>query len=100
MTRRPDSPALYEVRLEGHLDEHWSTWFDGMAVTRADDGTTTLRGLLVDQAALHGLLAKVRDLGARLMSVEVVPDRVLRLPAPPPALRRRRSRIDQVGDLP
>ena len=74
MTRRSDSPAHYEVRLEGHLDEHWSTWFDGMAVTRADDGTTTLRGLLVDQAALHGLLAKVRDIGASLMSVEVVAD--------------------------
>jgi len=74
MTRRSDSPATYEVRLEGHLDEHWSTWFDGMAVIRADDGTTTLRGLLVDQAALHGLLAKVRDLGASVMSVEVVAD--------------------------
>ena len=74
MTRRSDSPVLYEIRLEGHLDQHWSTWFDGMSVTRADDGTTTLRGLLVDQAALHGLLAKVRDLGASLMSVEVVAD--------------------------
>ena len=74
MTRRSNSSALYEVRLEGHLDEHWSTWFDGMAVTRADDGTTTLRGRLVDQAALHGLLVKVRDLGARLLSVEVVAD--------------------------
>lgn len=72
MTRRSDSPVLYEIRLEGHLDQHWSTWFDGMSVTRADDGTTTLRGLLVDQAALHGLLAKVRDLGASLIAVEVV----------------------------
>ena len=74
MTRRSDSPVAYEIRLEGHLDEHWSTWFDGMSVAREDDGTTTLRGFLVDQAALHGLLAKVRDLGASLMSVEVVPD--------------------------
>jgi hypothetical protein len=74
MTRRLDSPVLYEIRLDGHLDEHWSTWFDGMSVSRADDGTTTLRGLLVDQAALHGLLAKVRDLGAGLVSVEVVAD--------------------------
>jgi len=72
MIRRSDSPVLYEIRLEGHLDEHWSTWFDGMAVTRANDGTTTLRGLLVDQAALHGLLTKVRDLGASLIAVEVV----------------------------
>jgi hypothetical protein len=74
MTRRLDSPVLYEIRLDGHLDAHWSTWFDGMSVTRADDGTTTLRGLLADQAALHGLLAKVRDLGASLVSVEVVAD--------------------------
>jgi hypothetical protein len=74
MTRRADRPTVYDVRLDGHLDEHWSTWFDGMAVTRADDGTTTLRGLLVDQAALHGLLAKVRDLGASLLSVEAVAD--------------------------
>ena len=72
MTRRSNSPALYEVRLEGHLDEHWSTWFDGMAVTRADDGTTTLRGRLVDQAALHGLLAKIRDLGVTLIQLDVV----------------------------
>jgi len=72
MIRRSDSPVLYEIRLEGHLDEHWSTWFDGMAVTRANDGTTTLRGLLVDQVALHGLLTKVRDLGASLIAVEVV----------------------------
>jgi hypothetical protein len=74
MTRRADRPTVDDVRLDGHLDEHWSTWFDGMAVTRADDGTTTLRGLLVDQAALHGLLAKVRDLGASLLSVEAVAD--------------------------
>ena len=76
MNRRlgPHESASYELRVEGHLDEHWSTWFDGMAVTRADDGTTTLRGLLVDQAALHGLLAKVRDLGASLLSVEAVAD--------------------------
>ena len=73
MTRRSDSPAVYEVRLDGHLDEHWSTWFDGMAVTRVDDGTTTLRGPLVDQAALHGLIQKVRDLGLPLVSVIQTP---------------------------
>lgn len=86
MTRRSDSPACYEVRLEGHLDEYWSTWFDGMAVTLADDGTTTLRGLVLDQAALHGLLAKVRDLGASLMSVEVVDD-----PGASPNAQRRQA---------
>jgi hypothetical protein len=65
-------PTHYEIRVEGHLDEHWSLWFDGMAIVREDDGTTTLHGLVVDQAALHGLLAKVRDLGTTLMSVEVI----------------------------
>jgi hypothetical protein len=59
----------YELRIEGHLDDHWSTWFDGLTLTREDDGTTTLRGVVTDQAELHGLLAKVRDLGATLISV-------------------------------
>lgn len=71
MNRRPHAPVYYELRVENHLDEHWSTWFDGMALIREDDGTTTLRGLVADQAALHGLLAKVRDLGTTLISVEV-----------------------------
>lgn len=62
----------YELRVEGHLDEHWSGSFDGMALVREDGGTTTLRGLVADQAALHGHLAKVRDLGATLISVEVI----------------------------
>jgi hypothetical protein len=72
MSRRPHEPAPYELRVEGHLDEHWSTWFDGMSLSREDDGTTTLRGLVTDQAALHGLLAKVRDLGITLISVEAI----------------------------
>jgi hypothetical protein len=72
MNRRPHAPAQYALRLEGHLDDHWSTWFDGMALIREDDGTTTLRGLVTDQAALHGLLAKVRDLGTTLILVEVI----------------------------
>ena len=62
-------PRGYEFRIEGHLDEHWSTWFDGLALTHDDDGTTTLRGFVADQAELHGLLAKVRDLGVTLVSV-------------------------------
>ena len=64
-----DAPD-YELRIEGHLDEHWSTWFDGLTLVHEDDGSTTLRGAVADQAELHGLLAKVRDLGATLISVE------------------------------
>ena len=72
MSRGPRAPASYELRVEGHLDEHWSTWFGGMFLIHDDDGTTTLRGLVTDQAALHGLLAKVRDLGITLISVEAI----------------------------
>ena len=69
-TPGPHAPAHYELRVEGHLDEHWSTWFGGMALSHEDDGTTTIRGLVTDQAALHGLLAQVRDIGATLISVK------------------------------
>jgi hypothetical protein len=65
----PDLPAYYEFRVEGHLDARWSVWFGGLTLIRQDDGTTTLRGVVTDQAELHGLLAKVRDLGAPLLSV-------------------------------
>jgi hypothetical protein len=66
-------PATYEVRIAGRLDQHWSSWFGGLALTAEQDGTTTLCGVLPDQAALHGLLAKVRDLGVPLISVALVP---------------------------
>lgn len=74
MNTRPDrQPAgHYELRIDGHLGEHWSTWFDGLSLTHADDGTTILRGPVTDQAELHGLIAKVRDLGATLLAVNVV----------------------------
>ena len=65
----PSAPVRYELRIEGHLDEHWSSWFGGLAITHDEDGTTTLRGVVTDQSALHGLLAKVRDLGVTLVSV-------------------------------
>lgn len=65
----PDVPAAYELRVEGHLDQHWSTWFAGLTLTHQDDGTTTLTGSVRDQAELHGLLAKIRDLGTTLISV-------------------------------
>ncbi len=63
------APVCYELRIEGHLDEHWSAWFGGLAITHDEDGTTTLRGFVADQSELHGLLAKVRDLGVTLVSV-------------------------------
>lgn len=68
-----DEPGRCEIRLRGHLDARWSTWFDGLILTREQDGTTLLRGLVVDQAALHGLLQKVRDVGLPLVSVVHTP---------------------------
>ena len=65
----------YEIRVEGHLDIRWASWFDGLALAHETDGTTVLHGPVVDQAALHGLLQKVRDLGVPLVSViHVAPD--------------------------
>ena len=68
---------IYEVRVEGQLDERWREWFDGFTLTRGADGTTTLTGAVVDQAALHGLLRGIGDLGVTLISVNrwpVAPD--------------------------
>ena len=59
----------YEIRLKGHLDVRWADWFDGLTLTRESDGTTVLGGSVVDQAALHGVLGKVRDLGLPLIAV-------------------------------
>ncbi len=65
----------YEIRLEGHLEARWAAWFDGLSLTHETDGTTVIHGPVVDQAALHGLLQKVRDLGLPLVSVaQVEPD--------------------------
>jgi hypothetical protein len=64
----------YEIRIEGHLDTRWAAWFDGLALTHETDGTTVLHGPVVDQAALHGLLQRVRDLGLPLVSVIHEPD--------------------------
>jgi hypothetical protein len=66
----PRDPVGYVVRVAGHLDSHWSAWFGDFALTREADGTTSLRGFVADQAELHGLLVKVRDLGVTLLSVE------------------------------
>lgn len=59
----------YEIRLDGHLDTRWAAWFDGLGLTHESDGTTIIHGSVVDQAALHGLLQKVRDVGLPLVSV-------------------------------
>ncbi len=69
-----EEPARYELRISGHLDDHWSAWFGGSTLTCESDGTTTLRGPVVDQAALHGLLDRIRDLGVTLISVQAVSD--------------------------
>lgn len=67
-----DSPGRYEIRLKGHLDTRWATWFDGLSLIREGDGTTLIHGQVADQAALHGLLQKVRDVGLPLISVTQV----------------------------
>jgi hypothetical protein len=65
----------YEIRLKGHLDSRWAAWFDGLTLTSESDGTTLIRGQVVDQAALYGLLQKIRDMGLPLVSVtQVEPD--------------------------
>lgn len=69
----PHTATVYEIRLEGHLDEHWAAWFAGLTLVLEDDGTTSLTGVMADQAELHGRLAQVRDLGATLVSVSVRP---------------------------
>jgi len=65
----------YAIRVQGRLGPHWSAWFDGLDVSSAADGTTTIQGAVLDQAALHGLLQKVRDVGLPLVSLtQVHPD--------------------------
>ena len=68
----PSQPLVYEIRIKGHLDQQWTEWFEGLTITLEDNGDTLLTGHVVDQAALHGLLRKVRDLGMPLLSVDSV----------------------------
>ena len=70
-TPKEDRPGAgrYEIRLTGHLDAHWAAWFDGLTVSHEADGATLISGPIADQAALHGLLQRVRDLGLPLVSV-------------------------------
>ena len=65
----PGQSMAYQIRIKGHLGLQWTDWFGGLAITLADNGDTLLTGPVVDQAALHGLLRKVRDLGVPLLSV-------------------------------
>ena len=68
----PDEPMAYQIRLKGHLGREWTDWFEGLTITLEENGDTLLTGPVIDQAALHGLLKKVRDLGMTLLSVNRV----------------------------
>jgi hypothetical protein len=65
----PGQPIIYQIKIKGHLGSQWTDWFEGLTITLEDNGNTLLTGPVVDQAALHGLLRKVRDLGMPLVSV-------------------------------
>ncbi len=69
-------PQVYQIRLKGHLGSQWTDWFEDLTITLEEDGHTLLTGPVVDQAALHGLLKKVRDLGLPLISVNPVESRL------------------------
>ena len=64
-----DQPVVYQIMIKGHLGRQWTDWFEGLTITLEDNGDTLLTGPVIDQAALHGLLKKVRDLGMLLVSV-------------------------------
>ena len=70
--RDPSEPMVYHLRVMGHLGSEWIDWFDGLSITLQDNGETLLSGPVVDQAALHGLLRKVRDLGLPLLAVTLM----------------------------
>ena len=74
--RKPESnagqPMIYEIRIKGHLSPQWTDWFGGLTITLEEDGDTLLTGTVIDQAALHGWLKKVRDLGMPLLSVNSI----------------------------
>jgi wyosine [tRNA(Phe)-imidazoG37] synthetase (radical SAM superfamily) len=65
-------PIYYEIRVQGHIGDSWSSWFEGLSLCREENGETVLRGVIVDQTALHGALMRIRDLGLPLVSVHRV----------------------------
>jgi hypothetical protein len=71
-TTNPSQPVVYQIRIKGHLSHQWTDWFEGLTITLKDNGDTLLTGPVTDQAALYGLLKKVRDLGMPLVSVNRV----------------------------
>jgi hypothetical protein len=75
MANKLDQPMVYQIRVKGHLGRQWTDWFEGLTITLEENGDTILTGPVVDQAALHGLLRKVRDLGMPLISaIRIKPD--------------------------
>ena len=67
-----DQPMVYQIKIKGHVNYQWTDWFEGLTITLEENGDTLLTGLVIDQAALHGLLKRVRDLGMPLLSVNSV----------------------------
>lgn len=88
-TSTPDSreAGRYEIRLTGHLDARWTAWFDGLTVRHEGDGTTVISGEIADQAALHGMLQRVRDLGLPLVSVRRVDADLDDIPSDPTSMK-------------
>jgi hypothetical protein len=83
--RGPADPVpQYEIRVAGRLAARWSAWFDGLTVAAQPDGTTVIRGAVVDQSALHGLLQKLRDVGIPLVSLSQLPNQTPTAPPAPP----------------
>jgi hypothetical protein len=72
LERDSRQPMIYQIRLKGHLSDQWTDWFTGLTIKLEEDGNTLLTGTVVDQAALHGILKKIRDLGMPLFSVNSV----------------------------
>jgi hypothetical protein len=75
--RDTDQPKIFQIRIQGHLSQQWTGWFEGLSITLEEDGNTLLSGPVVDQSALYGILKKIRNSGMPLLSVNVVdPDRI------------------------